>query len=61
MCKGLEYFHVNATQVKQLREIHTKNKALYEGHIMDVFTQQPGNKARAGKLGGSGRGIVQYG
>lgn len=43
-CLGLQYFGATKTSISQLRDDYKKNKAAYEGHIMDVFTQQPGNR-----------------
>jgi hypothetical protein len=44
VCLGLEYFGASKAAISQLRNDYKKNKSKYEGHIMDVFTQQPGNR-----------------
>jgi hypothetical protein len=44
VCLGLEYFGASKAAISQLRNVYKKNKSKYEGHIMDVFTQQPGNR-----------------
>ena len=69
VCQGLEYFHVVKQDIVGLRDIYKKNKASYEGHLGDVFTQQPGNRGgkkylpsgKPVKGGGGGGGGVKGG